>query len=606
LTSNGQLAFDIIPTHLAVKAMRDNGYKNAASALGELIDNAIQAGASNVELLCHERTDFTSTRTVQRLNEIALIDNGSGMDSGLLRIALQFGNGSRLNDRSGMGRFGMGLPNSSVSQCKKVEVWTWQNGSKPIYTYLDLDEIVAGAMSEVPLPIKKDLPEFWSDIAETIGESGTLVVWSKLDRCTWKKANTLIKNSELLIGRMYRSFIQTGKVKIRMAGFANDGRQPMNDLDDLAVPNDPGYLISPSSTPAPWDDDAMFSAYGPLSEETIPVTFDGQVLDVTVRRSVAKKEARPTRNSGQLAHGRHAGNNTGISIVRAGRELTLDLGYVNRYDPTERWWGIEIEFPPGLDEIFGVSNDKQEARYFSDLSRLKINDLAKQLKMTKLEFQDYLRDEEDPLAALVDLGLIIENTIANLRTDVENTARVPGKKRFDPKSAEAIATKATRDRQDDGYEGRSDSAEALTVSQRVSEFSVSLEGDGYTPEEAKSLAENTLNINSKYLFTSRDVDSTAFFTISTRAGVVHVTLNTNHPAHKHLIEALDNDLDLNANQQDVESLNKRLELASVGLKLVLEAWARYEDESSGSALEAAREARADWGRMARRFLEGMG
>lgn len=46
---------DIVPTHLAVQAMRDNGYKNAAYAIAELMDNAIQAGASQVELLCGER-----------------------------------------------------------------------------------------------------------------------------------------------------------------------------------------------------------------------------------------------------------------------------------------------------------------------------------------------------------------------------------------------------------------------------------------------------------------------------------------------------------------------------------------------------------------------
>ena len=47
--------FDIVPTRLVVEAMRDNGYKNAAYAIAELIDNAIQAGATLVELLCGEQ-----------------------------------------------------------------------------------------------------------------------------------------------------------------------------------------------------------------------------------------------------------------------------------------------------------------------------------------------------------------------------------------------------------------------------------------------------------------------------------------------------------------------------------------------------------------------
>lgn len=40
-----------VPAHLAIEAMRDNGYKNTAYAVAELIDNSIQAGATYVQLL---------------------------------------------------------------------------------------------------------------------------------------------------------------------------------------------------------------------------------------------------------------------------------------------------------------------------------------------------------------------------------------------------------------------------------------------------------------------------------------------------------------------------------------------------------------------------
>ena len=41
---------EIVPAHLAVKAMRDNGYKNAAYAVAELMDNSIQAGARRADV----------------------------------------------------------------------------------------------------------------------------------------------------------------------------------------------------------------------------------------------------------------------------------------------------------------------------------------------------------------------------------------------------------------------------------------------------------------------------------------------------------------------------------------------------------------------------
>lgn len=88
-----------------------------------------------------------------------------------------------------------------------------------------------------------------------------------------------------------------------------------------------------------------------------------------MRFSLAKEEARATNNAGGLPHGRHAARNVGVSIVRADRELDLDQNYVIQYDPRERWWGIEVDFPPALDDLFGVTNNKQSARTFADLAR---------------------------------------------------------------------------------------------------------------------------------------------------------------------------------------------------------------------------------------------
>lgn len=128
---------DIVPAHLAVQAMRDNGYKNAAYAIAELMDNSIQAGATVVELLCAERFDRVEQRRRSRIHQVAVLDNGCGMDGDVLKIALQFGNGTHLtpDKQDGMGRFGMGLPNASISQCTRVEVWSWQNGlDSALYT----------------------------------------------------------------------------------------------------------------------------------------------------------------------------------------------------------------------------------------------------------------------------------------------------------------------------------------------------------------------------------------------------------------------------------------------------------------------------------------
>src|SRR6476661_5162897 len=144
--------------------MRDNGYKNAAYAIAELMDNSIQAGATTVQLLCADRESQVDQRVRKRLHEVAVLDNGCGMDADTLQIALQFGNGTHLaaEQQTGMGRFGMGLPSASISQCQSVDVWSWTDGvENALHSYIDLPAINTGKMRYLPEPQHKSIPEVW-------------------------------------------------------------------------------------------------------------------------------------------------------------------------------------------------------------------------------------------------------------------------------------------------------------------------------------------------------------------------------------------------------------------------------------------------------------
>ena len=129
--------------------------------------------------------------------------------------------------------------------------------------------------------------------------------------------------------------------------------------------------------------DPMFDYWGGKDnyEREYKIFFDNQEHLVYVRYSVAKEEARKsksTTNAGSLKHGTHAGENIGVSILRSGRELDLDTTWANNYDTRERWWGVEIEFPPSLDEVFGVTNNKQYANNFRELGKIDKYTLAKE------------------------------------------------------------------------------------------------------------------------------------------------------------------------------------------------------------------------------------
>ncbi len=596
---------DIVPAHLAVQAMRDNGYKNAAYAIAELMDNAIQAEATKVELLCGEKKELAAKRVSSRIFQIAVLDNGSGMDASVLRMALQFGNGTNLTEdkQTGIGKFGMGLPSSSISQCERVDVWSWQNGSDTaLHSYLDLDEIRAKKLTEVPEPQHNKVPELWRQVSKGLGKSGTLVVWSKIDRCIWKTAKTIIDNSEFLIGRMYRKFLENGQVSIRMLAFDIDNHG--NKISEkMALPNDPSYLMAKTSCPEPFANTTMFQVWENDYEPTI--NFRGKEHKVKVRFSFAKEEARipnkPGIQPGSLPHGKHAEKNVGISIIRADRELELDQSLIIKYDPTERWWGVEIDFPPALDDLFGVTNNKQSARNFAELVKIDPESLLEDGR-TMAQFKEELKENDDPRESLLEIIHRIRKNISSLRRLITNQTKGSrtSSQRHDIHLAEKVATTVTEKRKEEGHPGQSDQDEALPKSVRQEAIELTLKDQGVSEVKAKELAASTVDDGLKYTFVEADLEMAAFFSVKSRGGAIIVTLNTNHPAYKNLVEILEEDVE----GVDAETLRSRLTNSLSGLKLLLMSWARYEDEETdGRRRQAIQDSRVDWGRVARQFLE---
>ena len=592
--------YDLVPTSLAVTAMRDNGYRNTSYAIAELIDNAVQAKATSVELLCCERQSFVRQRTRRNIHQVAVLDNGSGMDADVLRTALQFGNGQYLDDRSGIGRFGMGLPSSSISQCRKVEVWTWTAGPDScIYSYIDLNHVERGEQTTVPNPVAKPIPPLWSTAGKSFSKSGTLVVWSELDRCLWKTASAIMTNSDRLIGRIYRRFIHAGQLTIRMASFIDDKPEEF-DKDIRVVTNDPLYRMVPSSTPEPYGEKAMFRQDGDRWELTHEIEFDGERHQVAIRFTVSDEEARNRPNAGATRYGRHAKGNIGVSLVRADRELELERSLVIQYDARERWWGVEVEFPPSLDEIFGVTNNKQAARNFTETA-LAIGAILGEAKSVAA-LKEEMSEENDPRGPLIDIAHLIDRRLAAIRKIIKiqtkNTGT--GQSRHDPGGAESQATEVTKSRQSKGNRGVSDKDEALPAEQRTAALAQDLEEDGLSGEQAKELAARTIEQGIKYTFAVANLEGRTFFTVKPVAGEIVIKLNANHAAYSNLVEVLEDDPDADVTAED---LLERLGKANRGLKLLLMAWARFEDEAvPDTKREDIQEIRHDWGRYAAEFL----
>jgi hypothetical protein len=169
-----------------IESTRAIGYSLEA-AVADIIDNSIAAEAKNVDLYF-----FPIDKEY-----IAILDNGKGMDESELDMAMQYGsrNPMETRDEKDLGRFGLGLKKASLSQCRCLSVITKQ-GSDIHGRRWDIDHVTeTGDWSLIVFDRNEftDVPGI-EDLLKY--ETGTLVVWQKLDRL---KAGEI--NFELALGR---------------------------------------------------------------------------------------------------------------------------------------------------------------------------------------------------------------------------------------------------------------------------------------------------------------------------------------------------------------------------------------------------------------------
>lgn len=532
-----------------IESLRDNGYNSTASALAELIDNSLQANSTRVEVGFIENK--MNGKNAYNVNEISLWDNGKGMSPETLSLAMQFGGSKNRNDPNGMGRFGMGLPNSSISQCKRVEVWSWQNGGEPYYTYLDVDEMKSGELEHVPVPILKDIPDKFSGaIYQKRPVSGTLVLWSKLDRLSWKTGRSIYKHCEHQVGRMYRNFITSDDVKVDSVIYRSSSDERLSAYERFSFnSNDPMYLMKRTSLeplPGAYNGQSFFEKF---DEEFVEVEYEAKngersvdkVLIKTslVKPSVAKSILKDsTCRLGMTKWGRHCEKNVGVSIVRANRELVLRAEFLPKAlrESKGRFMGVEICFPPTLDGVFGVTNNKQDA---VKLIPYDMKALSSQAGFdSEQEYKRDLEDNEDSLLQIFKVIEVVQKQISAASKELDNISIEPRGEKKAKTSAGGAAAKATngsKNREKHGHK----TSEYDTKLDKEDVKKHLTEETGMSEEEADEQAEVIVKTEQRYLIDSVARDSDAFFDVSTKKGLTLVLFNTNHIFYKSLISKLD-------------------------------------------------------------------
>jgi hypothetical protein len=168
--SKYQTASAIPEASSMIETFRAIGY-NIETAVADIIDNSISAGAKNV---------WVSLDWLGSDSWLAVKDDGSGMNDKELIQALRPGSKNPLSDRSSndLGRFGLGLKTASFSQARKLSVISKKENFASAYWTWDLDFVKQTGKWDLIkyLPDKK----FEREISKL--KSGTIVIWNDIDR----------------------------------------------------------------------------------------------------------------------------------------------------------------------------------------------------------------------------------------------------------------------------------------------------------------------------------------------------------------------------------------------------------------------------------------
>lgn len=393
----------ILPIRIgaALKSLSNNDF-DAYSAIYEVIDNSIQAEAKEIRVKLE--MDTPKHKHKPRPIRIAFGDDGYGMDTETLQHCLAIGYSNRYDDRKGIGRFGVGMTMGAINICNKVEVYSRQKHGNWHYTFLDIGGINDDIDPFLHPVEPKPLPALFKEL---VGDYGTLVVWSNIERVDSEFDLGELKHR---IGRIYRKFIgaetiQDGKIvqntnprKI----FVDDGAN-----NELVTSHDPLYVTRNNRFP---DDEraALQPEHAfehPVHDVDAP-SSGARTGKITVRTSILPKSWRKGQQNAHLrGYGgtskhsidRRIPDNEGFSILRNGREVYY--GPISRFSPApkplDRFWGCEIDFDPVLDHWFSVRNIKIGARPLKEL-----RDILQQkiqpaiLNKFRKEIQEIWDDEE--------------------------------------------------------------------------------------------------------------------------------------------------------------------------------------------------------------------
>lgn len=220
-----------------IEGHRDIGY-SIETAIADILDNSITAQARRIDIIAD---------TISDEPKLTIVDDGVGMDDVTLIEAMRLGskNPRDLRHAKDLGRFGLGLKSASFSQCRRLTVHSCSQGRMTSATW-DLDMVAE--RNDWTLDVVDNPTSV--EVRDLIPQTGTAVVWEKLDRLCGgitsdrgkrvEHINAALVSAEMHVRLVFHRFLEGTRPKLRI--FMN-GRA-LKPIDPLASGN-PACQIEP-------------------------------------------------------------------------------------------------------------------------------------------------------------------------------------------------------------------------------------------------------------------------------------------------------------------------------------------------------------------------
>jgi hypothetical protein len=499
-----------------VNSLRDVGYNDTTSAVCEHVDNAIQAGASEV------RVYFKQSGSRGKYDvDVAVFDNGPGMPPHVLQVAMSFGGSMYYDNRTSIGRFGVGMKTAALSMGPVLELYSWQEPGSIYTMILDVDDISSSRKDLIELPeprlidalpshvagiltkamifpkdtTQQDLLATYEDqLPERLGQSGTIVFIPECDRLSSKTARSLVEHATRDMARVYRRQLGEG-LRLYINNRRIEAFDPTYWMPHARHTKIEGLSETRSRLVNTWPNIQIPIEEG--SEVTGAVSVKLYMLPMEAWYDLPRKTL---RNDLQVFED-HL-----VSFVRNGREV--HIGTVpelsGRRHADAVWMRLQLDFGGDLDEAFGVAMNKQGVRpkkYALEVIREQIREEVARIREATAEFR-------------------AEHTRKGSKSNLSEAERIA--QDADAFQARQLPTWAAETEE-----------EKRALEQNLRALAITLKRHDETDDDAYERIKT-----SRYVTAFKHDEYWPFYHVDFRLGKVILTINTAHPFFTQLYEPL--------------------------------------------------------------------